>query len=107
MAETAARGKPVACRSFRVAQAVLVGCLVLVAVAGVGAFDDDEGGTHEAGTDALRAEGILEGTGCGPGRICPAEPMLRWVMAVWLVRAVDGADPAGCCFGPVLRCFPR
>ena len=99
MAETAVRGKPVACRSFRVTVAVLVGCLVLVAVAGVGAFDDDEGGTHEPGTDALRAEGILEGTECGAGHICPTEPMLRWVMAVWLVRAVDGADPAGATSG--------
>ena len=99
MAEMAVRGKPGAGRSFRVTLAVLVGCFVLVAVAGVGAFDDDEGGTHEAGADALRAEGILEGTECGEGRICPAEPMLRWVMAVWLVRAVDGADPAGVASG--------
>ena len=99
MAETAVRGKPVGGRGFRVVLAVLVGCFVLVAAVGVGAFDDDEGGTHEPGMDALRAGGILEGTECGPGRICPTEPMLRWVMAVWLVRAVDGADPAGAASG--------
>ena len=99
MAETAVRGKPVGGRGFRVILAVLVGCFVLAAAVGVGAFDDDEGGTHEPGTDALRAGGILEGTECGPGRICPTEPMLRWVMAVWLVRAVDGADPTGSASG--------
>ena len=99
MAETAVRGKPVGGRGFRVILAVLVGCFVLAAAVGVGAFDDDEGGTHEPGTDALRAGGILEDTECGPGRICPTEPMLRWVMAVWLVRAVDGADPTGSASG--------
>ena len=99
MAETAVRGKPMGGRGFRVILAVLVGCFVLAAAVGVGAFDDDEGGTHEPGTDALRAGGILEDTECGPGRICPTEPMLRWVMAVWLVRAVDGADPAGAASG--------
>ena len=98
-AEMAVRGRPVGGRGFRVVLAVLVGCFVLVAAVGVGAFDDDEGGTHEPGMDALRAGGILEGTECGPGRICPTEPMLRWVMAVWLVRAVDGADPAGAASG--------
>ena len=44
-----------------------------------------------------RERGILEGTDCAPGVFCPTEPIPRWVMAVWLVRAVDDAepDPAG------------
>ena len=37
--------------------------------------------------------GILEGTDCSPGEFCPAEVLKRWVMAVWLVRVLDGADP--------------
>ena len=36
---------------------------------------------------------ILGRTECGPGRFCPTDPLLRWTMAVWLVRALDGADP--------------
>ena len=53
----------------------------------------DVSGTHEAGVDALAAEGLLEGTECGPGLLCPDRPVERWVIAVWLVRAVDGSDP--------------
>ena len=26
---------------------------------------------------------------------CPADPVQRWVMAVWLVRVIDGGDPNG------------
>ena len=42
---------------------------------------------------ALAADGVLEGTGCGPGLFCPGEPIPRWLMAVWLVRVLDGQDP--------------
>ena len=30
----------------------------------------------------------------GPGNFCPNEPVQRWVMAVWLVRALGGGQPA-------------
>ena len=41
----------------------------------------------------LVADGVMTGTGCATGRLCPSEAMPRWEMAVWMVRAVDGADP--------------
>ena len=37
--------------------------------------------------------GAVEGTGCAPDRLCQREPILRWMMAVWMVRVVDGGDP--------------
>ena len=43
---------------------------------------------------ALAADGVLAGTECGPGLFCPDDPVPRWLMAVWLVRTVDGGDPA-------------
>ena len=44
--------------------------------------------------EALRADGVLEGTECSsPGLFCPGEPIPRWLVAVWLVRVVDGQDP--------------
>lgn len=56
-------------------------------------FDDVPGGVHRPGIDALRNEGILDGAECGPDLFCPRQPIKRWMMAVWLVRALDGADP--------------
>ena len=54
-----------------------------------GPFEDDDGGIHEPAIDALEREGILDGTECGEGLFCPEKPVLRWVMAVWLVRALS------------------
>ena len=56
-------------------------------------FTDDDGSVHEQALDALASRGVLDGTECGEGLICPAEPLKRWEMAVWLVRVLDGADP--------------
>ena len=76
MAEMVVRGRPVGGRGFRVVLAVLVGCFVLVAAVGVGAFDDDEGGTHEPGMDALRAGGswrvpsVVRVVSAPPSRCC-------------------------------------
>ena len=57
----------------------------------------EDAGVHQPAVDALedRYEGIFDGTGCGDsdGR-CPSEALQRWEMAVWLVRALDGANPA-------------
>ena len=64
----------------------------VVAVAG---FDDvGGGGVHAPAVDALAGEGVFEGTGCGDGLFCPGEPILRWVMAVWLIRVLN-EEPAG------------
>ena len=43
--------------------------------------------------ESLTADGVLAGAGCGPGIFCPGDPIARWLMAVWLVRVVDGQDP--------------
>ncbi len=57
-------------------------------------FSDVGGaGPHRASVEILAARGILEGTECAAGRFCPDLPIQRWVMAVWLVRALDGTDP--------------
>ena len=57
-------------------------------------FADTLGSVHEAALEALAGRGILDGTECAAG-ICPNEPIKRWTMAVWLVRAIDGREPPG------------
>ena len=42
---------------------------------------------------ALSDDGVLADTECAPGLFCPGDPIPRWLVAVWLVRVVDGADP--------------
>ena len=58
-----------------------------------GFSDIGEAGNHQEAVEALEAEGLFDGTECGPGLFCPNEPVKRWVMAVWLVRIIDGGDP--------------
>ena len=71
--------------------------VALLLVAGersVGAQED--AGVHQPAIDALResVDGIFDGTGCNDGSgLCSREPLLRWEMAVWLVRVLDGVDP--------------
>ena len=86
---------------------VLLGTVVAIDVPGVaaaglgsggasvtgGGFSDVGGGVHEPAIDALDDAGVLEGTECGDGLFCPGEPILRWVIAVWLVRVL-GEEPA-------------
>ena len=59
-----------------------------------GGFSDVEGTTHEEAISALAADGVFEGTECAPAMFCPTDPVQRWVMAVWLVRILDGEDPS-------------
>ena len=98
-------------RLLLVGVALLVVVGVLVPVVGVGADSGGErggvtaqgsgfsdigrAGVHQQAVEALAAEGVFDGTGCGEGLFCPGEPIHRWVMAVWLVRILDGTDPAG------------
>ena len=59
-----------------------------------GGFGDlADAGVHEGAIEALVVEGVLVGTGCETDRFCPREQLPRWMMAVWLVRALDGVDP--------------
>lgn len=60
----------------------------------VGFFDMAEAGVHEAAVRKMADLGVLKGTGCGNGRLCPQEPLRRWELAVWMVRMFDGAEPA-------------
>ena len=41
---------------------------------------------------ALRGGGIFEGTDCEEG-FCPGQPLLRWQMAVWMMRALEAGNP--------------
>ena len=56
--------------------------------------DVTEGAFYEEGVASLAGEGVFDGTECEEGMFCPQRPLLRWEMAVWVVRVVDGGDPA-------------
>ena len=74
---------------------LLLGAGRSVAEAWDGFSDIAEAGVHEGAVGALAADGVFEGTECGTDRFCPGDPVERWVMAVWLVRVLDGEDPDG------------
>ena len=56
-------------------------------------YEDAATSVHAPAIGALETAGIVDGTGCGSDRFCPTEPLPRWAMAVWLVRALDGREP--------------
>ena len=71
-----------------VSGAVPGGGLVL---AQTGRFSDvAEGAYYSTPVAALAAASVFEGTECGPGLLCPDEPIDRKTMAVWTVRVVTG-----------------
>ncbi|MYL03089.1 MAG: insulinase family protein, partial [Acidimicrobiaceae bacterium] len=60
-----------------------------------------DAGGHQVSIDALDNYGyhagveMFAGTGCADSdELCPEEPVLRWEIAVWLVRIIDRANPA-------------
>lgn len=53
-----------------------------------GFSDSADAGVHRPAVDALAGWGYFERTGCDTDRFCPWDPIERWVMAVWLVRAL-------------------
>ena len=53
-----------------------------------GFADSADAGVHRPAVDALAGWGYFEGTDCDTERFCPEDPIDRWVMAVWLVRAL-------------------
>ena len=55
--------------------------------------DLEAAGAHRSAVESLAAEGVFDGTECGPDSFCPTEGVPRWVMAVWLVRILDRTDP--------------
>ena len=54
----------------------------------------DAGTDIEAAINALHRLGVFTGTLCQSNRLCPNDPLHRWIAAVWLVRLIDGDDPA-------------
>ena len=88
-------GKRLIRREISVAALLLWLVAGLTTVAGASGFGDiDDGNVHAPAIETLEADGILEGTECGEDGVrlfCPYEPVQRWVMAVWLARAI-GAD---------------
>ena len=80
---------------------LLVAGTALVGFLASGAGADDEEGFadvpgdsfHSAAIEIVDALDLVEGTECGSGLFCPREPLRRWEMAVWLVRALDGEEP--------------
>ena len=73
-----------------VAALAALGAAAVVVGAESDSFDDD-GGVHEPSFNRLSEAGVLDGTECGERRVCPGDPLLRWVMAVWITRALDQA----------------
>ena len=64
---------------------------VPAATGGSGGFTDvNEDSTHAPAINALSEMGLFADTGCGDGLFCPRDPIERWVVAVWLVRALGG-----------------
>lgn len=54
---------------------------------------DASGSLHGWNLSLLAADGILDNTECGLDLICPGLALERWVVAIWLVRVIDGEDP--------------
>ena len=55
--------------------------------------DLGEAGVHRPAIEALEQAGILVDTECRPGQFCSDQPLPRWVMAVWMVRALESQTP--------------
>lgn len=49
---------------------------------------------HKTNIEELETAGLFDGTECGARKFCPDDPIARWTVAVWLVRAIDGLDAA-------------
>ena len=50
--------------------------------------DSAQAGGHQPAVDTLAGWGYFEDTECDTDMFCPWDPIDRWVMAVWLVRAL-------------------
>ena len=87
-------GLSVAARAGAAAVVLAVAAVApAVAQGDQGAFSDDDGAYYEVALNVLEVRGVLAGTQCEPGRICPDVPIDRATVAVWLGRAVTGSEP--------------
>ena len=48
---------------------------------------------HYEYVEALQSRGVFEGTECDEG-FCPSQPLPRWQMAVWMIRALEDDEPS-------------
>ncbi len=56
-------------------------------------FGDVSEGVHEPAISALSERGVFDGTLCGEDLFCPGDEIARSTVAVWLVRALEDAEP--------------
>ena len=92
-------------RSVRRAATRVVAAVTVAAIAAVGLatmavaqdrytdVNSTSHSSHKANIEALEQLGVFDGTECGARKFCPNEPAKRWVVAVWIVRVIDGEDP--------------
>ena len=93
-AVSAAAGSVAAAAHGPAASAVLATGPGVVAFAQPGGFGDVAGDAYYSEpVAALAAMGVFAGTECDAG-FCPDGPIDRKTMAVWVVRVLDGSDPA-------------
>ncbi len=60
-----------------------------------GGFSDvADGRFFSEPVDSLASSGVLTACDDDGGRFCPDDPIDRKTMAVWMVRVLDGSDPA-------------
>lgn len=79
---------------WTLAAAVLVAGTVHAQDTGTGGFADvAEDAYYAESVASLARDGVFAGTECEAG-FCPSEPIDRNTIAVWLVRILDGQDPA-------------
>ena len=72
-----------------VAIVIAVVAVAVAAVMGGGGFNEARDSAGEVALEALGEVGVLDGSGCSGGRSrCSGEPMRRWAMAVWVIRAL-------------------
>ena len=79
--------------AFAAVAAVAVAVVPAAAQQGSQSFPDVASDAYYAqAVEALGSRGVFEGTECAEG-FCPHQPLPRWQMAVWLVRALEEAEP--------------
>ena len=59
--------------------------------------DVDPEAWHRQYVESLAADGVFEGTDCQDQQFCPGDPLKRWEMSVWLMRALGetNINPTG------------
>ena len=75
------------------ATAAIVAAALVANASAQDRYTDIAASVHTANIEELDEVGLFDGTECGARRFCPDDPVKRWAVAVWLVRAIDGEDP--------------